>query len=154
MTDGNQQSDLRIGVHFEATPEEVYHAINDVRGWWGEAITGDADRVGGVFTFIHKDIHRSVQQVVELLPGKRVVWHVTDAKLTFVPDTAEWIGTAIIFDISPSDTGTELSFTHKGLVPAFQCYKSCSGAWDFLVRESLVALVGTGKGKPVQNSEK
>ena len=63
------------------------------------------------------------------------------------------IGTTIIFDISSTATGSLLRFIHQGLVPEFQCYKSCSGAWGFLIRESLVALIATGKGKPVRKGQ-
>src|ERR1017187_3111964 len=34
----------------DQTPEEVFHAINNVRGWWSEDIEGPTGRAGGEFT--------------------------------------------------------------------------------------------------------
>jgi hypothetical protein len=39
-------------------------------------------------------------------------------------------------------------FTHAGLVPAFECYGGCSGAWGFYINDSLRSLIATGKGEP------
>ena len=43
---------------------------------------------------------------------------------------------------------TELRFTHVGLVPAFECYDDCSGAWGMYVNNSLFQLIAKGKGQP------
>jgi hypothetical protein len=76
------------------------------------------------------------------------VWHVTDAELTFVKDKKEWIGTDIVFEIARKGGTTELLFTHVGLVPAFECYGGCSGAWGTLVGTNLRNLITTGKNQP------
>ena len=132
----------------DQTPNEVFTAINNVRGWWSGEIDGDADRPGAEFTYRYKDMHRSTQQVTEFVPGKKVVWHVTDAELTFVKDKTEWIGTDIVFEIASKAGKTELRFTHVGLVPAFECYGGCSGAWGALVDGNLRTLIATGKNQP------
>ena len=51
-------------------PEEVFDAINNVRGWWSEEIDGSSDKLGAEFKFHHKDIHRSTQKITELVPDK------------------------------------------------------------------------------------
>jgi hypothetical protein len=84
--------------------------------------------------------------------NKRVVWLITDAYLSFVPNKTEWIGTKIIFEIIKSENGTELIFTHQGLVPEFECYGSCSNAWSFLISDSLKNLIQFGKGKPISKN--
>jgi len=132
----------------DQTPNEVFTAINNVRGWWSGEIDGDADRPGAEFTYRYKDMHRSTQQVTEFVPGKKVVWHVTDAQLTFAKDKTEWIGTDIVFEIARKNGKTELRFTHVGLVPAFECYGGCSGAWGALVEGNLRNLITTGKNQP------
>ena len=129
-------------------PEEVFDAINNVRGWWSEEIDGSTDRLGAEFKFQHKDIHRSTQKITELVPGKKVVWHVSDSQINFVKDKTEWKGTDIVFEISMKDGKTALRFTHVGLVPAIECYGDCSGAWGFYINDSLRSLITTGKGKP------
>jgi hypothetical protein len=76
------------------------------------------------------------------------VWHVTDAELNFVKDKTEWNGTEIVFEIAKKGGKTEVRFTHVGLVPAFECYGGCSGAWGFYINDSLLNLITTGKGAP------
>ena len=83
----------------DQTPEEVFNAVNNVRGWWSGEVVGDTDKVGAEFTYRYKNFHMSRQHVTELVPGRKVVWHVTDADLTFFKDKTEWIGTDIVFEI-------------------------------------------------------
>ena len=106
----------------DQTPEEVFAAINNVRGWWSEEIEGDTDRFGAEFKFHHKDIHRSTHKVTEFVPGSKIVWLTTDSHIGFVNDKTEWTGTDIVFEILRNGDQTELNFTHVGLVPAIQCY--------------------------------
>jgi hypothetical protein len=132
----------------EQTPEQVFKAINNVRGWWSGEVKGDTDKPGAKFTYRYKDMHQSTQRVTEFVPGKKVVWHVTAAELTFVKDKKEWIGTDIVFEIAKKGDKTEVRFTHMGLVPAFECYGGCSGAWGALVGGNLRKLIETGKNQP------
>lgn len=130
------------------SPLEVFDAINDVRGWWSGEIDGRTDELGAEFTYRYKGLHRSTQRITELVPGQRVVWHVSDASLEFVEDRTEWTGTDIVFEIARKNDETEVRFTHVGLVPRFQCYGKCSGAWGFYINESLRSLITTGSGTP------
>jgi uncharacterized protein YndB with AHSA1/START domain len=130
------------------SPEEVFKAINNVAGWWSGEVNGRTDKLGAEFTYRYKDAHKSTQRVTELVPGRKVVWHVTDADLTFVSNRTEWIGTDIVFEITRKGGKTELRFTHVGLVPAFECYGGCSGAWGQLVAGNLQKLITTGKNQP------
>lgn len=45
------------------SPDLVYAAINDVRGWWSEDIEGRTDTPGGVFMHRYGDMHRWVALV-------------------------------------------------------------------------------------------
>ena len=132
----------------DQSPEEVFDAINNVRAWWSEEIDGRTDELGAVFKYHYKDLHRSTQKITELARGKRVVWHVVEGYLHFVKDKTEWSGTEVVFDITRKDDKTELRFTHVGLVPEFECYGDCSGAWGFYINDSLRSLITTGKGQP------
>jgi hypothetical protein len=93
-------------------------------------------------------MHFSKQKITELVPGKKVVWHVSDANLTFLKDKSEWKGTDIVFDIAEKDGKTEVHFTHVGLVPAFECFRDCSNGWTRLVNGNLQNLIATGKDQP------
>jgi activator of Hsp90 ATPase-like protein len=131
----------------EQTPEQVFAAVNNVRGWWSGDIEGPTDKLGE-FTYRYQDVHRSTQKITELVPGKKVVWHVLDAEISFVKDKSEWNGTDIIFEIARKGDKTELRFTHVGLEPSIECYGKCAGAWGFYINESLKSLITTGKGDP------
>jgi hypothetical protein len=137
----------------DQSPEQVFDAISNVRGWWSEEIEGSTAQPGAEFTFHHKDVHRSTQKITEFAPGTKVVWHVVEARLNFVNDKTEWKGTDVVFEISTGDGKTQLRFTHVGLVPAFECYGGCSGAWGFSINDSLHSLITTGKGKPIRKEE-
>jgi hypothetical protein len=143
-----ETKDYTASFTVDQSPEEVFDAINNVRGWWSEEIDGSTDKLGAAFKFHYKDLHRSTQKITELVSGKKVVWHVSDAQLSFVKDKTEWNGTDVVFEITKKGDKTELRFTHVGLVPAFECYGDCSGAWGFYINDSLRSLITTGKGQP------
>src|ERR1700690_495248 len=143
-----KKKDFTTTFSVDQSPEEVFDAINNVRGWWSEEMDGSTDKLGPEFKFHYKDFHRSTQKITELVPRKKVVWHVSEAKLNFVKNKTEWIGTDVVFEIARKGDKTELRFTHVGLVPAFECYGDCSGAWGFYIGDSLRSLIATGKGDP------
>ena len=143
----NEKS-LTLAFATDRTPEEAFAAITDVRGWWSGEIEGPTDELGASFTYRYQDIHRSTQQITELVPGRRVAWHVVDGYLGFVEDETEWTGTDITFDIAATGSGTEVRFTHAGLVPQGECYDSCSNAWGFYINTSLRNLITSGAGQP------
>jgi uncharacterized protein YndB with AHSA1/START domain len=132
----------------DKSPEQVFDAINNVRGWWSGEIDGRTDKLGAEFTYKHKDLHRTKQKITEFVAGKKVVWHVVESHIGFVRDKHEWNDTDIVFEIVKQHGKTELRFTHVGLVPAFECYGDCSGAWGFYINESLRDLITIGKGQP------
>jgi hypothetical protein len=132
----------------DESPAAVFAAINDVRGWWEGDIEGRTDKLGAAFTYRYEDMHRSTQKITELVPGKRVVWHVTDASLDFIARKTEWKGTDIVFEISRKDGKTAVRFTHVGLVPSCQCYEACFDGWSFYIQKSLPKLIKTAKGTP------
>ena len=105
----------------DQTPEQVFQAINNVRGWWSEDIEGDADKAGNEFTYRYQDAHRCRIRVTELVAGEKVAWRVLD---------------------------NYFGFTHVGLVPEYECFDVCSNSWDFYLYTSLRALIRTGRGLP------
>ncbi len=130
----------------DKNPEEVFDAINNVRGWWDGEIEGRTDKLGAEWTYRYGDLHRTKQKITELVPGKKVVWHVLDCSINFVKERGEWNGTDIVFEIARKGDKTEVRFTHVGLVSSFECYNACSDAWRFYIRSSLRSLITTGKG--------
>lgn len=143
-----ETKDYTTSFTVDRTPEEVFNAINNVRAWWSGEIKGDTDKLGAEFTYRVQDMHRSKQKVTEFISGEKVVWHVVDASLSFVKDKSEWKGTDIVFEIAKKGDKTKVRFKHVGLVPAYECYGSCSNAWGMLVNGNLRKLITTGEAQP------
>ncbi|MGH3279249.1 MAG: SRPBCC family protein [Trebonia sp.] len=132
----------------DQTPEEVFRAINNVRGWWSEDIEGATDRAGKEFTYQYQDAHRCRIKVTRLTPGETVTWRVLDNYFDFTQDKSEWKDTEIRFEITARADETEIRFTHAGLVPQYECFELCSNSWSFYLYTSLRALIRTGQGLP------
>jgi uncharacterized protein YndB with AHSA1/START domain len=132
----------------DQAPEEVFHAITNVRGWWSEDIEGGTDKAGDEFTYRYQDAHRCRIKVTEVVAGERVTWQVLDNYFDFTQDKAEWTDTEIRFELVPRDGETEIRFTHVGLVPTCECFDICSNSWGFYLYTSLRTLIRTGRGLP------
>jgi len=143
-----EDKDFTTTITVDRTPEETFAGINHVRDWWSGEVAGETDVLGAEFTYTVPGMHRSVQKIAELVPGKRVVWKVVDAQLDFANDKREWVGTDIVFEISPKGDQTEVRFTHRGLVPGFECFDDCSNGWSVLVQKNLRQRILTGEVQP------
>lgn len=69
----------------------------------------------------------------------------TEANISFVEHKEKWNGTDIVFEIDKTGGKTVIHFSHRGLVPAYECYESCSNAWGLLINGNLRKLIATGK---------
>jgi len=143
-----EKHDFHTGITVTATPKEAFDRINNVTKWWTENVEGNSKKLHDEFTVRFGDIHYSKQKLVEFIPDKKVVWHVTDSYLSWLNDKHEWNNTIISFEITVKDNQTHILFTHIGLVPEIECYKDCSNAWSQYIQESLFNLITTGKGQP------
>ncbi len=140
--------DFTTSLLVDQTPEEVFNAINNPRGWWSEEIEGSTEKLNDEFTYHYKDVHISKMKLIEVIPNKKVVWFVMDNYFNFTKDSSEWKGTKIIFEITQKDNKTQLHFTHQGLVPEYECYDVCRKGWGNYINNSLRSLITTGKGQP------
>jgi hypothetical protein len=129
-------------------PEQVFNAINNVRGWWSEEIEGGTENLNDEFVYHYKDVHRSKMKLIEVIPNKKVVWLVMDNYFKFTKDKSEWNGNKIVFEISRKEDKTRLQFTQLGLVPEYECYDICRDAWTNYITNSLRSLITTGQGQP------
>ena len=75
----------------DQTPQAVFDAINNVRGWWS-----------GTF------------QITELVAGRKVVWHCLDNHFNFVEDESKWKDTDVVFEIARKGDKTELRLPTSG----------------------------------------
>ncbi len=140
--------DFSTTFSVDQSPKDVFGAVNNVRGWWSERIDGNTDQINEEFKYQRKEVHKCTMKIIELVPNKKVVWRVLYNYFDFTKDENEWTGTTVEFDISEKDNKTQLRFTHRGLVPAYECYNICFDAWTFYITDSLRNLIVTGKGKP------
>jgi len=140
--------DFTTSILVDQTPEQVFNAINNVRGWWSEEIEGNTAKLNDEFNYHYKDVHRCKMKLIEVVPNKKVVWLVLDNYFSFTKDKTEWINTHIEFDISQEGGKTRLKFTHEGLVPDYECYEACHAGWSNYINHSLRNLIVTGKGQP------
>ncbi len=132
----------------DKSPEQVFDAVNNVTAWWTENLTGKSQKMNDEFDVHFGDVHYSRQKLIEVIPGKKVVWLITDSRLNFIKDKSEWTNTKISFDITPQGDKTALRFTQWGLTPEVECYDACSNAWSDYINNSLRNLINTGRGNP------
>lgn len=148
-TPGNMTTtDFTTTISVDQSPQQVFNAINNVRGWWSEDIEGSTDKLNKTFDYHFRDLHRCKVRVIEMIADKKVVWSVEDNYFDFTEDKSEWTGTQVIFEIAEEGKQTRLVFTHKGLVPEYECYDVCRDAWTGFIQKSLFNLITTGKGDP------
>jgi hypothetical protein len=113
---------------------DVFTQLMDPKNWWiglfGETIEGESNHINDEFSFRAGDgVHYSNQKLIELVPNKKIVWLVTESRLSFLKNTNEWAGTKIGFELEKESDKTKITFTHAGLIPQIECYGSCSSAW-------------------------
>jgi len=67
----------------DQSPEQVFNAINNVRGWWSGEIEGEADSSAPNLRTVIKNASFQTE-ITDLVPNKKVVWHVLDSSLSFL----------------------------------------------------------------------
>jgi hypothetical protein len=96
----------KVGIK-SASLDNVYKALATVEGlsrWWTSDTQGES-KVGGVLQFRFGGGGFDMK-VLELQPGKRVLWEVVDG-----PE--EWLGTKISFDLKQNGDWTVVSSSTK-----------------------------------------
>jgi hypothetical protein len=145
---GTVSDDLTYTFTVDRSPAEAFAAICDVRAWWSGTVEGPTARLGAEWSYEVPGIHFSAFRTTELVPDHSTAWLVTRSWLSFTEDHEEWTGTTVRFEVTPSDGGTEVRFTHEGLVPEVECYGVCRVAWGEYVAGSLRELIETRTGRP------
>lgn len=143
-----ENQDFITTITVDHSPAEVFKAVTNVRGWWSEEIEGATAQQDDEFYYHFQDVHRCTVKLVEVVPDQRVVWEVLDNYFNFTNDKTEWIGNTIHFDITQTDGHTILKFTHRGLLPQYECYDICAKCWAEYITGSLYDLITKGLGQP------
>ena len=142
-----KKQDYTTTILVRATVNNAFKSINNVAAWWTENIKGSSEKLNDVFT-VHFGETFVAMKIVESVPDKKVVWHVTDCYLHWLADKKEWKDTRIVFEISTEGDSARIQFTHVGLTPQAECYESCVKGWDQYIKDSLAKLIIEGKGLP------
>lgn len=133
--------------------EKLFKSILNIPLWWSEMFEGAANQPGDKFTVRFGPSVYKTSVVGKVIPNRKIVWDVVDAYVDIpeLNDKTEWIGTKIIWEISPIDMGCELKFTHIGLTPDIECYTICENGWNNFL-QSLIAYTTTGAGTPYKDN--
>ena len=143
-------NDFNISISAEISADEAIKKISNVPAWWGITFTGSAEKQNDQFVVKMGGDSFFDFTITELIPGKRVVWLVTDCYMPWYSDKKEWDNTKLIFDLAENNGVTTLTFTHEGLTPGVECYKDCEPGWTHWIKTSLFSYFSTGKGDFVQ----
>jgi uncharacterized protein YndB with AHSA1/START domain len=140
-----KSGDYEAARSLKASPEAVFEALttmSGLAGWWTHQVSGSGVQ-GGELTFRFEEHGvQKVMRVDEAVAPSTVRWTVLSCTHT------EWVGTAIMFHVSPGEGGgSRLHFRHLGLTPELDCFEACSPAWTHFMG-SLVDYVESGHGEP------
>ena len=130
-------------------PELVYKAITkEIDEWWTE-LSNKVLQVGDKLTVQFEAETSWVMVVSETIDNHSLAWQVIEANhdLQNISVKDEWNRTTINWKIEKNKMGSKVSFTHKGLTPALECYETCEKGWDYFLG-SLKSYLDTGKGNP------
>lgn len=127
------------------SPKNIFDILVDARAWWSgiysETIKGSSDQLDEEFTFhAGAGAHYTKQRLIELIPGKKIVWLVVESNLSFLKNPEEWKGTKLCFEIFENGNEKEVRFTHIGLLPDMESYDGCAGAWTQYLNNLSVKL--------------
>jgi len=130
----------RIGIT-SSSPDEVYAALTTfegLSGWWASDTSGDTEADGVIaFRFVPGGFD---MKVLELVPGKHVLWEVVDGP-------QEWIGTHVSWELRQDGDYTIVLFAHRGWAEEVEFMYHCSTKWATYLL-SLKQLLETGVGAP------
>ena len=142
-----QSKSFTATIEVAKSSQDVFNHINDVSKWWGgQDIEGKSINLNDEFIINHPGAHYSKQKLVEVVPGKKIVWLVTDSTLHWLKkDKHEWANTKMIFEITGKGNKTTLRFTHEGLVPGKECFDMCSKGWNIVIKDWLLNYITNGK---------
>ncbi|MCW3116563.1 MAG: hypothetical protein JWM28_645 [Chitinophagaceae bacterium] len=140
------KNDFISSISAKISADEAIKRICNVPGWWGITFSGNSEKQNDQFIVKMGGDSFFNFTVAELIPGKSVVWLVTDCNMPWYSDKKEWTNTKLIFDLTENNGVTNLNFTHEGLTPEAECYKDCAPGWTHWIKTSLFSYFTTGTG--------
>lgn len=116
MTNRNNYKDTTYTVAIEVSksPTEVFNFITNLSQWWVEEFNGEKLKLNSEFELKVGEGHHSKNKVLEFIPNKKFVWVTTESLRT--SDNFDWTGTKMIFELSQTNKGTQITFTYDGVI--------------------------------------
>lgn len=141
--------DITHNLIIKASPETVYNAVSTekgINGWWSKDCTvGDIEGENSVLKFNKEGtIVEMGFQTLTLTPGRKVVWKCIEN------GNPAWIGTKIITEISESEEGCKVLFSHADFADKWESqepFEMTKTGWGHFVN-SLVTYCEKGEGQP------
>ena len=84
-----KMNDFTSSISAEITANDAIKKISNVPEWWGITFTGNSEKQNDKFTVKMSGDSFFNFTVAELIPGKRVVWLVTDCNMPWYSDKKE-----------------------------------------------------------------
>lgn len=81
--------DFTTTIIVDQSPEEVFNAVTNVRGWWSEEIDGNTAKQNDEFDYHYEDVHRCKVKLIEVIPNQKIVWFVKNNYFKFTEDKTE-----------------------------------------------------------------
>lgn len=136
--------DILHAFQIDTKPERVAEALLDpaqIADWWTREVETQDDQIvlgwsgHGFEVAIRPEFHAQAQCIV---------WHCTRSNML---QTDAWVGSTVVFQLSPLDGGTHIDFAHTGYKDS-PCYDECVVGWAYFVGTSLKQYLETGVGTP------
>jgi uncharacterized protein YndB with AHSA1/START domain len=134
--------DILHKVDIQSSPDATYTALttlDGLAGWWTTTTHGNPD-VGGTVAFRFGPQGGFDMKVLELQPGRRVLWQV-------VGGPEEWLGTKVSFALRRDGDFTVVLFEHQGWKEPVEFMHHCSTKWATYLL-SMKSLLEGGRGRP------
>lgn len=103
-----------VAIEVSKSEQEVFQYITNLKKWWVEEFDGEELKLNSTFILKVGDGHFSSNKVIEFVPNKKFVWVTT--KSFRKSDNFDWTGTKMIFELTPTNHGTLITFTYDGVV--------------------------------------
>ena len=141
------KKDYHKTITVNASRADAVKKIGLINQWWIKDFAGRAEKLNDAFT-VPFGAPAFVDFVIsEFVPGKKMVWKVTDCLLPWFKDQKEWNNTEVVFELSEENGTTKIDFTHIGLVPEVECYEVCEKGWTGHIN-TLEKFINEGIGLP------
>jgi hypothetical protein len=140
------KNSFNSSISAKISANEAIEKISKIPEWWGVTFSGNSEKQNDKFVVRMTGDSYFNFTVAELIPGKKVVWLVTDCNMPWYSDKKEWTNTKLIFDLAENNGETTLNFIHEGLTPEVECYKDCETGWTHWIKTSLFSYLVAGKG--------